>query len=534
MSRVLVIGLDSADAELIERWSDAGHLPALASLRREGAWGRIGTTADVMHVSGWPTLYTGVSPGRHGLYHAYQTRAGARGIWRARPQDAGAPPFWKYLDDAGKRCVVMDAFMNHPLPGFGGVQILEYGTWTWFVSPGARPTRLWKEIARRFGPYPAPEHLHVLDVPDAAWFRDRLVQGARVKGEVCRWLLSEEPWDLAFVTFGEPHGAGHYLWHHEDAAYPAHAGPPGAAPHPLLDVYAAVDAEIGRILSEVDDATTVLVVSGDGMGPNYAGCQHVPEALHRLGLLHGGGVGRAGPADVGGAPAYGSDARSAHPSFAGASGSPGLASRLRGMIPLGLRQAVTRCMPRSLHYRLSMRWVNEAIDWPRTRVLCIPNANEAYLRVRLAGREPGGTVAPGPEYAELVERLASLAGSLRNPENGRLAAERAVRVDERFPGPERPHLPDLVITWDPDARVLGELAGEGVGTIHGAPGYRTTPFYTGNHRPNAFAALRGPSVSAGSRLEGGHVLDVAPTVLAALGVDPSPAFEGEPWEEALA
>ncbi len=513
MSRVLVIGLDSADAELIERWSDAGHLPALAGLRREGAWGRIGTPADVMHVSGWPTLYTGVSPGRHGLYHAYQTRAGVRGIRRARPEEAGAPPFWKYLDDAGKRCIVLDAFMDHPLPGFGGVQILEYGTWTWFVSPGARPSRLWKEITRRFGPYPAPEHLHVLDVPDAVWFRDRLVAGARVKGEVCRWLLAEEPWDLAFVTFGEPHGAGHYLWHHEDAAHPAHAGPPGSAPHPLLDVYAAVDAEIGGLLAEVDDRTTVLVVSGDGMGPNYAGCQHVPEALHRLDLFHGAGVGR--------------------PGSAGASAAPGLASRVRGMIPLGLRQTVTRCLPRSLHYRLSMRWVNDAIDWPRTRVLCIPNANEAYLRVRLAGREPGGTVEPGPEYDELLDRLASLAASLRNPESGRPAAERAVRVDERFPGPERPHLPDLVITWDADARVLGELAGEGVGTIHGAPGHRTAPFYTGNHRPNAFAALRGPSISSATRLEGGHVLDVAPTVLSALGVELPAGLEGKPWEEVL-
>lgn len=516
MTRVLLIGLDSADADLVERWGADGHLPILAGLRRDGVWGRLGTTADVMHVSAWPTLYTGVRPGRHGLYHAYQARAGVRGARRARPEEAGAPPFWRLLDEEGRDCLVMDAFMTHPLDGFGGVQILEWGTWTWFVRPATRPRGLAREIERRFGSYPAPEHLHVLDVPDPGWFRDRLVAGARKKGEVVRWLLQERPWDLAFVTFGEPHGGGHYLWHHEDPGHPAHEGPPAAAPHPLLEVYAAVDAAIGRILEVAGDGVLVLVVSGDGMGPNYAGCQHVPEVLHRLGLYHGEGMGAGvGPErEAGGG---------------GADASPGLASRLRSLLPLSVRQAVTRCMPRSLHYRLSMRWVNEAVDWDRTRVFCLPNANEAYLRIRRRGRDPGGSVDDG-EYRRLLGLLQDVAGSFRNPANGHAAAERVVRVDEVFPGPERHHLPDLVVTWDPEARVLDRLAGAPFGEVHGEPGYRTAPFYTGNHRPNAFVAARGPGVAVGT-LEGGHVLDVAPTVLAALGVDPPARLEGRAWPE---
>ena len=47
MSRLLVIGLDSADADLIESWMSAGHLPAFARLREEGAWGRLSTSAEI-------------------------------------------------------------------------------------------------------------------------------------------------------------------------------------------------------------------------------------------------------------------------------------------------------------------------------------------------------------------------------------------------------------------------------------------------------------------------------------------------------
>ncbi len=111
--------------------------------------------------------------------------------------------------------------MDYPLPGFGGLQILEYGTWTWFGSPGSTPRGLRRELTRAVGPYPGPEHLHVLSVPDPAPFRDRLVEGARTKGRAARWLLTTKPWDMVFVSFGEPHGAGHYLWHTGDPLHPA-------------------------------------------------------------------------------------------------------------------------------------------------------------------------------------------------------------------------------------------------------------------------------------------------------------------------
>ena len=163
--RVLLIGLDSADAELIENWIGEGRLPSFARMRREGVYSRLGTTADYLHVSAWPTLYTGTMPGQHGLYHAYQIRAGEQLIHRTEPASAGRPPFWKYLDDAGKRCVIFDAFMDYAIPGFKGVQILDYGTWTWFGDPASNPRGLLGEIKRRFGPYPAPEHSTLVQVP---------------------------------------------------------------------------------------------------------------------------------------------------------------------------------------------------------------------------------------------------------------------------------------------------------------------------------------------------------------------------------
>jgi predicted AlkP superfamily phosphohydrolase/phosphomutase len=516
--RVLLLGLDSGDADLIELWMNAGYMPNFAKLRQQGLWSRIGTTAEVMHVSAWPTLYTGTTPGQHGLYHAYQVYPGEQLIRRPDPSRAGKPPFWKYLDDAGRKCIILDAFMDYHLPGFNGMQILEYGTWTWFGAPGSTPSGLLNQIKRRFGPYPSPEHTEQVQVPDQPLrFRDQLIAGTKVKSQVTQALVRENDWDLMFVTFGEPHGAGHYLWHFDDPEYPMQS--PQASlrgAHILRDVYSAVDQAIGEIIEAVDDRTTVIITSGDGMGPNYAGAQMMPEMLHRMGLFSS--------TNVGGPSATSAEATAAK------TRKKGVLSLVREAIPLGLRQSVSRCMPRSMRSKISLKWMNAGIDWQKSKIFCVPNSNEGYFRVNLAGREPLGNVNRGAEYDDLLGKLLIELNSLTNPKNGVRAAERACLTDDLYRGARREDLPDALVTWNPEARLGNEIATPHLGVIQKKAGYEVSPFYTGNHRPNAFVLARGPSLHAGGSLESGHIVDIAPTILAMLGVEPPPHFEGKAWQ----
>ena len=508
--RVLLIGLDSADAELIEAYMASGFMPNFAALRREGTWARLGTTAEVMHVSAWPSMYTGTTPGHHGLYHAFQIRAGEQVIHRTRPERCGQPPFWRDLDDAGRRCIIFDAFMDHPLPGFHGIQILEYGTWTWFGAPGSTPPGMLRTIKRRFGAYPAPEHSDLVRVPERPdAFRDQLIAGAALKARIVQALAREHAWDLMFVSFGEPHAAGHYLWHIGDRDYPCHpSGSALAGANAIRDVYGAIDDAVGRILDIADERTEVMITSGDGMGPNYSGCHLMPEMLHRMGLFYSNAVGGS---NDGGPPRR------------------SILSSLRQAIPLEFREAVTRCLPRDLRYRLGMKWVNSGIDWSRSKVFCIPNSNEGYFRVNLVGREPAGLVRPGGERDDLLAALREQLVQLVNPRNSTRAAERVVLVDDVYSGARRPDLPDAVINWNLAARTLDQLEANGIGRISQRAGYEVSPFYTGNHRAAAFVLARGPRFAGGTSIKNGHILDVAPTVLALLGVDPPARFEGKAW-----
>jgi predicted AlkP superfamily phosphohydrolase/phosphomutase len=521
--KVVVIGLDSADADLVDRWCREGHLPVLASLRARGAWGRLGTTADVLHVSGWPSFYTGTTPDRHGLYHAYVMRPGCQVPVRPRPHESPEPFFWKLLSDAGTRSLVVDAFMNCPLEGFAGTQVVEYGTWTWFAEPTTRPRELQDEILAKFGPYPAEDHSKVLTPPDCAGFRDRLLRGAARKADLVTWLMRRESWDFAFTVFGEPHPAGHYLWHLHDASHPAHpgdgAGPLGTA---LRDVYAAIDAAIGDIVRDLPSDTLLLVVSVDGMGPNWSGSHLLEEALRQLGLYVTADAPRRSDGDEAGP----------RP----ARGRKDLVKRLRGLVPAPLRVAVSRhLLPHHVKERLNLRWMTTDIVWSATRAFLIANANEGYIRVNLAGREPEGIVAPGAEYEQLCESLLDTMRELVNPRTGRPAARSVRRADDLYRGPCRDRLPDVIVGWDPAAGLTTELFAGACGLVKTArPAWETAPFYTGNHEPRAFVIAHGPGIPAGMALDGAHVLDLAPTLLAAFGVPRGPSMDGRVIPELVA
>jgi predicted AlkP superfamily phosphohydrolase/phosphomutase len=319
------------------------------------------------------------------------------------------------------------------------------------------------------------------------------------------------------VVFGESHPIGHYFWHYHDPRHPASAGTSNhKLQYALRDIYSALDRALGEILESVDDRTTVLLVSGDGMGPNYSGSHILSDLLARMELFNNsqliGGNGSGGKAKSPLAKGHKTD----------------LLSAARRMIPSSLRAQVARTLfPRSLNEKLSLRWKTAGISWNQTRAFLIENANEGYIRINLKGREPQGIVEPGKEYNELCEELRLTCEQMVNPANGKRAARAVYKTDDLFHGPCRSHMPDIIINWDESALITTELLTEKYGVVRSKePAWGISPYYTGNHRANAFAIAIGPGIAAGQTLLGASILDIAPTILARMGLRPSEHMDG--------
>ena len=495
-ARVLVVGLDMGDGALIRHWSGQGRLPHLAALASSGAWIDLDSTADVLHTSTWPTLATGMLPGRHGVYYPYQPTPGRQLARHIESDQYGAPTFWKLADEAGRRSVVYDVPETFPEAGFGGRAIFDWGTWAWYGEPSAQPQALKTHLLSRFGAYPLGFEAKRLGLSHPDNIKARLLRSVAYKQATFQWLLDDDAWDLAVVGFCETHPAGHYLW---PAGVDGIDAADAARFDPLLEVYGAVDTAIGALRARLPRDTALMVVSGDGVRPNRCAWHLLPLVMERLG--------------------YTSSTRGTPPPD---TRPPSFLQAVQRRAITSAKRRIAASLPWAVRDRLGVWLQTRAIDWSRTRAFTLPTDLEGCIRINLKGREPRGIVEPGAEYEDLCHDIRARLEELVNPVTDRPAVRRVWIRNEVFPGPRQEELPDVMVTWNAEVPLVS-LRSARVPLIEGVnPDTRT-----GTHSPFGFLVAAGPGIPPGGQGRG-HLTDVAPTVLEWLGLPRTSALDGKP------
>lgn len=496
--RVVVIGLDMGDGDLIRAFARQGRLPNFAALIEQGTWFDLETTARVLHTSTWPTFATGVLPGRHGVYYPYQPTPGHQEAQLIRPDQYGVPTLWKQADEQGRHCIVYDVPETFPEAGFGGQAIFEWGTWAWYGDRTSQPVDLLEKLRRHFGVYPLKMEAKRLGArfPDTVLLERRLLQSIEHKRASFEWLLGTSRWDLAITVFGETHPAGHYLWprgavrfaQEHDTGFDA-----------LRRVYVEIDRAVGSIRAALPPGAALAVVSGDGVTANNCGWHLVPDVLERLGFL----------------------TRPARQQGDGSATKRLSLGSVKDMLPQGARRWIADHLPWWLRDRIGARMRSAQIDWSRTRAFALPTDLEGCIRINLEGREPHGIVAPA-EYTALCQDIAARLRELVNPATGASAVRQIWIRDEVFSGPAREYLPDIMVAWNNDAPIHA-LSSQRFGTVEQeSPDPRT-----GTHSWNGFCLVQGPRFPRGVTTVG-RLQDVAPTVLDLMGAK-ADGMDGMAW-----
>lgn len=137
--RVLVIGIDGATLRIVEPMLEAGRLPALAALSREGASGPLRSHAPIYSPRIWNSIATGKAPEKHGIEgFTYKDDEGRQQLYLSLHRRAHA--LWNIASDAGLAVGVVNWWNSYPPEVIRGVM----------VSDHAKPTRL-DELRRLTG-----------------------------------------------------------------------------------------------------------------------------------------------------------------------------------------------------------------------------------------------------------------------------------------------------------------------------------------------------------------------------------------------
>ena len=479
MAKVLFIGLDSAEPDLILDWDASGDLPVLRSMRERGVWGRIGSPVGFGNGVFWPSFFTGVNPAKHGRYFCRQVRPGSyQASWFREDTDFKRDPLWVESSRNGKRVAVIDMVRAPLTKDLNGVQLVDWMTHDRTGAPRSWPPDLADKVIAQYGDDTLGGHSDATGRGESEYIAlcNRMLERIETKTAMSCDLLRQGPWDLFMTVYADPHDIGHQCWHLHDPSHPRHdADLARKIGDPIKNVYAAIDRNIERLIRAAGPEATVILFTGPGMGPGYTSNFLLDQILRRL---------EKGPADDG--LTYVDSIKSVY----------------RSVMPHSLRNRLRSTAERSEEAML-------ASDRRRRKFFVVPhNENSGAIKFNIVGREPDGKVQPGAEAEALCENLIEDLKEIVKLDTAEPLVADVVRVHQTFHGEHAEELPDLLVIWNREKPITA-FGSPKIGKIEvDYPGNRT-----GDHTPRGLFLACGPGISAAALSHQVSVMDVGATVM---------------------
>jgi predicted AlkP superfamily phosphohydrolase/phosphomutase len=498
--KILIIGLDAATMDLIGPWAEAGHLPALAGLMSEGASSRLISTPNMHSASAWTSILTGLNPGRHGLF-----------VFSDRDFTTGRQVFFKggdregetiasHLSSQGLSSGLLNVPMTYPARCGAGCYMVSGLDAPALNEKAFCPPELRAELMARLPSYSfTPQGLG--DLMSAGRIDDAIrawIDLTETQTLAAEYLMGARPVDFFMTVFTASDWGGHNLWKYHDSAHPEHDESEAARlGGSLLAIYRKLDESVARLLNHAGEQTQVYVISDHGMGPHSGASYHLARWLEDRGYMarRGRRPARANLVSAG--------RRAA-----------------KDLLPVAIKERLKSAVGAERVKRLQSAEKDSfysSIDWARTA--CYSEPGRHVINVNLAGRNPGGTVAPA-DYEKTCDRVIEDLAGWKDGQ-GRPVVARVVKRDEVYKGPHAGRASDLYVYWNPEAR-LGQLPCE----------VRERGFWwSGDHRLEGVLIAKGRGIRKGALSVSPAVYDLVPTVMHLAGLTVPGGLDGRVIEE---
>jgi len=226
-------------------------------------------------------MVSGRDPGELGIYGFRRREPGSYALGLHDAGSLEVPRVWDLLGAAGFRVSALFVPPSYPPSKVSGEMV------GCFLTPDAEaphsyPATLKGELAAHFGPY-VPDVAHLGATADLALLEQLEAMTAQHFAMAKHVWTTREPDFEMFVCIG-PDRFHHAFYRHVDPNHPEYIVDPA-----LGDVgrrfYAFLDRQIGELLREMGDDTTVMVVSDHGARP-LEGAFRINNWLRQRGQLH--------------------------------------------------------------------------------------------------------------------------------------------------------------------------------------------------------------------------------------------------------
>ena len=253
---VALFSIDAAELALFREWDRRG----LASDAGGRCRGRPVRPADPMpskaYNTAWACIDTGTDLGDHEVVLRIRSRfrhlpaPGRPSEWRRQP------PFWRYLSDAGPlpHRERLRSTPSRLVPWGAGAR---WGTadphWGKFGRVAIEPAQV-RELTTGGGGSAAHLELHRQGASHREATTSATGTDASLRprsGADAARAADETKWQFFFGSFGEPHQAGHLLWHLGDPGTRSTTRSRARSSRRPAEPSTAVDSALGRLIGEL-------------------------------------------------------------------------------------------------------------------------------------------------------------------------------------------------------------------------------------------------------------------------------------------
>jgi hypothetical protein len=303
--KVLLVGWDAADWEIIHPLVDAGQMPHLARLIRGGAWGELASLEPMLSPMLWTSIATGKRPHKHGIHGFTEPLPDARGIRAVASTSRTTKAIWNILTQSNLRSHHVAWYASHPAEPIRGVSVSNHFSVVpraghpWTLAEGTiHPAELGDTLA---GKRVRPEQIQLRDlrafIPNNSRIGPaqdpRLYQCAVILAETANthaavtWIMEHQPWDFLAVLYdGIDHFSHLFIEYHPPK--PAHVSDNDFKMYEkvIAACYRLHDLMLGRLLELAGDRATVLVVSDHGFRTGDRRLTETIRTLEGLSMWH--------------------------------------------------------------------------------------------------------------------------------------------------------------------------------------------------------------------------------------------------------
>jgi len=470
-SKVFIIGLDGGTWTVFKPLMEEGLMPNLAKLVKNGVSGILKSTIPPVTAPAWTSFQTGVNPGKHGLYDFIEYKTGTYDWHLTTSHRIRIKTIWEIASEIGKTVVSINVPMTYPPKEVKGAIIAG------IMSPSTDskftyPSDLYQELVNEIQEYIIYSEPRILFTNNLEKAINKLIYIEKKRIDASLYLMKKFKWDLFMVHNQSLDQIQHILWPYIYKEHPKFKEEKWKI---ISKFYKSLDDSIGKILSELSNSATLVIMSDHGFG-NLDKNIHLNKLLQMEGYQKLTNIGQIGKIE----------------------------RLIKKLDIFKLRKKFRFNLIDRTRVKLNQTF---SLDWSKTKAFMGTGQIYGHIYLNVKDREKMGTITPD-EYETIRTEIQTKLIQFKDPFTGNFVVERVYKREEIYKGSETINAPDLIIKPSKGYAFTKRLNEPGPISI-----CKSKNDFLGTHTEDGIIIFSGNLINLSKNIEYANMVDIMPTIM---------------------